>query len=225
MLSTTQKLARVLTMACAALTAIVAPAAHATIVTTTSGATTTYTENFNGGSSFSSGWFNAPLNGDDYMWLTALDPVSSFTFSSLTPLSNLSLSFWYAVPGSDSGEVTFANSGTVSLGDTPGNAVQFLLNNPGSSTGGIGGGFDSQFFGSLQNLGAGIYTISLSTAGHLLDGLKVDDLVITTTSAATVDVPEPASLAILGIGMLGIGLASRRKNGRKSATQFSKSAA
>lgn len=221
MLTTFQKLFPILMISCALTASIASPAAHATVVTTTVGATTTYTENFNGGSSFSAGWFNTPFNDDDYLWLTALDSVSSFTFSSLTPLSNLSLSFWYSVPGSNNGEVTFANSGTVSLADTPGNAVQFLLNNPGSSTGGIGGGFDSQFFGSLQNLGAGLYTISLSTAGHLFDGLRVDDVVITATSAATAEVPEPGSLAVLGIGLLGVGIARRRAKRSNSEVQFS----
>ena len=204
----TQKLVRVLAISAAVFAVAAAPGANATVVTSTSGLTTTYTENFNGGSSFTGGWYNAPLSGDDFLWLTALDPTSSFTFSSSRPLSELSLSFWYSVPGSDNGEVEFANSGVVSLGDTPGTALQFLLNNPGSG-GGIGGSFDDFFSGSVYNLGAGMYTITFSTAGHLLDGLKVDDVTITTTA-----VPEPGSLAIMGLGFFAAS-AIRRRGDRK----------
>lgn len=200
-----QKLVRLLSSVSAAFVALAFFSANATVVTTTSGLTTTYTENFNGGSSFNGGWYNAPLTNDDFLWLTVLNPISSFTFSSSRPLSELSLGFWYSVPGDDNGHVEFANSGIVSLGDVPGNGLQFLLNNPGSSSNGIGGAFDRAFFGSVSNLGAGMYTITLSTAGHLLDGLKVDDVIITTTA-----VPEPSSIAIIGIGFLGAALIRKR---------------
>ena len=192
-----QKLTRLLSYISAAFIALAFSSANATVVTTTSGLTTTYKENFNGGSSFSAGWYDALLTNDDYLWLTVLNPVSSFTFSSSRPLTSLSLSFWYSVPGDNNGQVEFANSGVVSLGDVPGNALQFLLNNPGPSSGGLGGAFDRAFFGSVSNLGAGTYTITFKTAGHLLDGLKVDDLTIITTA-----VPEPSSIAIIGIGLL-----------------------
>ena len=200
-----QKLIRLLGSISAAFVALAFTGANATVVTTTSGLTTTYTENFNGGSSFSSGWYDALLTNDDFLWLTVLNPVSSFTFSSSRPLSQLSLSFWYSVPGNDSGQVEFANSGIVTLADVPGSALQFLLNNPGSSPNGIGGAFDRAFFGSVSNLGAGTYTITLSTAGHLLDGLKVDDVIVTTTA-----VPEPNSIAIIGLGLLAAALIRAR---------------
>jgi hypothetical protein len=209
-----QNIARLLTLSCAALASTMAPNANATVVTSTAGLTTTYTEDFNGGTSFSGAWFNAPLSTDDFLWLTALAPSSSFTFSSSRPLSQLSLSFWYSVPGANDGKVEYAGSSLVSLGDTPGTALQFLLNNPGSSTGGIGGQFDGLFSGSVYNLGAGMYTITLSTAGHLLDGLKVDDLTITTTA-----VPEPSSLAIMGLGLAGVGLLRKRKIKKPSGFQ------
>lgn len=211
MLTFTQKVARLLTITCAALVASIAPSANATVVTTTSGLTTTYTENFNGGTSFSGAWYNTLLNPDDYLWLTALAPSSSYTFSSSRPLSQLSLSFWYSVPGDNNGQVSFASSGVVSLGDSPGNAFDFVLNNPGSSSGGIGGAFDKAFFGSVYDLGAGMYTITLSTAGHFLDGLKVDDVTITTTA-----VPEPGSLAIMGLGLAGFGFLRKRKAKKSS---------
>jgi hypothetical protein len=214
MLTLTKKLSRMLGLGVAAVMTFATSSATANVVTSTSGLTTTYTENFNGGTSFSGGWFNAPLTTDDYLWLTVLDPTSSFTFSSSRPLSELTLGFWYSVPGDNNGQVQFANSGIISLSDVPGSALQFLLNNPGSSTGGIGGGFDQAFAGHLYNLGAGMYTITLSTAGHLLDGLKVDDLTITTTA-----VPEPGSLAIMGIGLLGLHAMRRRAKGKQKGHQ------
>jgi hypothetical protein len=192
-----QKLIRLISYISAAFIALAFLSANATVVTATSGLTTTYKENFNGGSSFSDGWYDALLTNDDYLWLTVLNPVSSFTFSSSRPLSSLSLSFWYSVPGDNNGQVEFANSGIVSLGDVPGTALQFLLNNPGASSSGLGGAFDRAFSGSVSNLEAGTYTVTLSTAGHLLNGLKVDDLTITTTA-----VPEPGSIAVIGIGLL-----------------------
>lgn len=206
------KYSRRLAIGCAAAAAFALPA-HATMVTSTNGLTTTYTENFNGGSSFSAGWYNTVLNNDDYMWLSALTPSSSFSFYTDKPLSQLSLSFWYSVPGNNSGQLKFASSGVISLSDTPGNGLEFLVNNPGSSTGGIGNDFDLKYTGSVSNLGAGRYTITLSTAGHLLDELKVDDLVITTTAA----VPEPGTLAIMAIGLLGFRGASKRRRKNESA--------
>lgn len=202
-----QKLICLLRSVSAAFVALAFSSAHATVMTTTSGLTTTYTENFNGGSSFSGAWYDAPLSSDDFLWLTVLNPLSSFTFSSARPLSQLSLSFWYSVPGNNNGQVEFANSGIVALGDVPGTPLQFLLNNPGASSSGIGGAFDRAFFGSVSNLGAGTYTITLSTAGHLLDGLKVDDVIITTTA-----VPEPGSIAIIGIGFLCAAFIRQRKS-------------
>lgn len=186
--------------------------ARATVITSVSGSTTTYRENFNGGSSFTAGYFNTLFSADDYMLLSAATPTSSFSFSSSAPLSQLSVSFWYSVPGSHSASVEYADSGVVTLSDSPGSGLQFLLNNPGASTGGIGGAFDAHFAASTGNLSAGLYTITFSTAGHLFDGFKVDDLVIVTTEQAVSAVPEPGSMAIFGVGLLGVGLVRRRNS-------------
>ena len=62
------------------------------------GNTSTYSENFNGGSSFSAGWFNAPFTADDYMWITS--PVgsnsSNYSFTSGAAISSLTVSFYYS---------------------------------------------------------------------------------------------------------------------------------
>lgn len=59
-----------------------------------------------------------------------------------------------------------------------------------------------QGFTNLQS-----FTIGLTNGG----ALSVDNIVINQVAAATAAVPEPASLAILGLGRVGIGVARRRK--------------
>ncbi|HSV46601.1 MAG TPA: hypothetical protein VLJ58_12520, partial [Ramlibacter sp.] len=52
--------------------------AQATVVVDTTGLVTTYTESFNGGSSFSAGWLDAP-SADDYLSLRGVGQTSSFS--------------------------------------------------------------------------------------------------------------------------------------------------
>jgi hypothetical protein len=184
-----------------------AGAAQATVVTSTVGTTTTYTENFDGGTSFSSGWFNVPFSGDDFLFLNTVNPTSSFSFTSAMPLSSLSVSFWYSVPGSDDGKLTLGGDVPIALADTPGNAAQFLINNPGPATGGLfnANDFDSLYATSIFNVASGAYTVTFSTTGDLLDGFKVDDLVITAVA-----VPEPETYALLALGLMGIAIGSRK---------------
>ena len=68
-------------------------AAQATVVVNTTGNTTTYSENFDGGSSFSAGSFDAPQSADDYLWLIGGGKTSSFYFSSAVALTTLTLDF------------------------------------------------------------------------------------------------------------------------------------
>ena len=187
--------------------AAAAGAAQATVVTSTVGTTTTYTESFDGGTSFSSGWFNVPFSGDDFLFLNTVHPTSSFSFTSAMPLSSLSVSFWYSAPGSDDGKLTLGGGAPIALGDTPGNAAQFLINNPGPSAGGLfnANDFDSLYATSVFNVGSGSYTLTFATTGDLLDGFKVDDLVITAVA-----VPEPETYALLALGLMGIAIGSRK---------------
>jgi len=202
----------------AALCAVCA-GAMANVTTSTVGPTTTYSESFDSGSSFSAGWFNTPLNSDDYLLLDVLTPTSSFSFSSAVPLASLTLSFWYSVPGNNNGSVSVAGSGTIALVDTPGNVAQYLLNNPGpnNTTGFLNyNSYDAFYTTTLNNLVAGTYAVTFATPG-LLTSLKVDDLTITAV-AAPVPEPETYAMMLAGLAMIGwlnkLNRDSRRGSGR-----------
>jgi hypothetical protein len=195
--------------------------AQATVTTSTSGLTTTYTENFNGGSSFSAGFFDDPLSADDFMYLgqgLLLPTSSSFTFSSAAAIASLSFNFWFSGPlNGTNGTVTLrqvAPSNTIgfgNLGNTPGNAAQFLLNNPGAGTGGLGGTFDRPFTSpTFSNLAAGSYQIVFGVANTFGAQLRVDDFQMQVTA-----VPEPATVALMLAGLGVVGAAAKR---RRAAT-------
>ncbi|CAN5888302.1 hypothetical protein BH11PSE8_BH11PSE8_32880 [soil metagenome] len=183
--------------------------ALANVSVSASGSTTTYTENFNGGTSFSAGRFDTPFSSDDFLFLSVLAPSSSYSFTTAAPLASLSLSFWYSVPGAGNGTVSIAGSGPLPLADTPGNALQYLSNNPGSSSSGIGASYDAHFSTTLNNLAAGAYTVTFAKTPGLLTSLKVDDVQITTIAAA---VPEPETYALLLAGLGTIACVVRRRS-------------
>lgn len=178
-------------------------AAQATVVVNTAGNVTTYTENFNGGSSFSAGW-NDATGPDDFLHLQGATNLSSFSFSSAVALQSLTVSFWYQVPNDGHATVAFETSGLLALPDTPGSAAQALALNPGPSS-----PASSSFSATVNNLSAGVYTVTFATTGPVR-ALRVDDVVITAVSA----VPEPGTLALMfcGVGVVGW-LAKRRRLG------------
>jgi hypothetical protein len=58
--------------------------------------------------------------------------------------------------------------------------------------------------------GTGSARFAINYSGALTSNLGIDSLII-NVNAATGEVPEPASLAILGAGLIGMGAARRRK--------------
>ena len=191
----------------AALLALAGTAAQATVTTSVVGNTTIYTENFNRGSSFTAGYFNAP-GADDYMWLNSPigAPSSSYSFSSAVDIASLTISMWYSasadpasgslVGGSFSNGQDFGNTGS---------GLLVLLNNPGADSNWFASSRADQFFSTTwSNLAAGTYSLNFAVAGG---SLKVDDVTIAVTA-----VPEPETYAMMlaGLGLIGA-MARRRK--------------
>jgi len=189
-------------MALAAALCAAGAAAQATVVVSTAGAVTTYTENFDGGTSFSADWFDGQFSSDDYLWLKGGSMSSSFTFTTASPLASLQLDFWYQAPADGLGTVSFGPSGDVGLLETLGNLAQFALYNPGPSS-----PVSSSFSGTVNNLPAGSYTITFATTAGVLRALKVDDVVITATA-----VPEPSGYLLMAAGLGLVGWLARRRS-------------
>ena len=181
----------------------------ANVVSSTVGSTTTFKEDFNGGTSFSACWYDAPLTGDDSLFIVsvltggqAICRSSSFTFSSPKALKSLTVDFWYSVPGTNNGRVTVTNTGDTSLPDVGASAAQFLLANPG-----VGSAWSAEYTLTLHDLAAGSYTVTFGTVvPNLLAAMKVDDVTITATA-----VPEPATYFLVIPALSAAGLASLRR--------------
>ena len=201
------KVSKIFGAALLVLLALAGTAAQATVTTSVVGNTTTYTENFNRGSSFSAGYFNAP-GSDDYMWLNSPigAPSSSYSFSSAVDIASLTISMWYSayadpasgslVGGSFSNDQDFGNTGSRLL---------VFANNPGADSNWFASSRADQFFSTTwSNLAAGTYSLNFAVAGG---SLKVDDVTIAVTA-----VPEPETYAMMlaGLGLIGA-MARRRK--------------
>lgn len=188
--------------------ALAAASAQATVSAATAGATTTLTEAFDAGNSFSGGAL-AGLGADKFLWLNALAPSASYTFT-VPSNATVSLSFWYSGSlDSTNGAVSLASL-NANLGATPGDLLQWAANNPGAATAGAND-YDAQFTHTFANLASGSYTLSFTKLGSAMASLKIDDIKLTVTA-----VPEPASVAMMlaGLGVVGAAVRRQRRAGR-----------
>ena len=215
---------------CATLMALIgalaaAPAAQAFVTATVAGSTTTYFEDFNGGTDFlGDAWTpNSPTHySDNFIELGPLGgDESRFIFTSDDPIRSLSLDFRYAgALESGNGTVSlsqFADSGVWSvyfartLDDTPGS---FNQANPGLFLNGNESGNDAPFSLRLADLPAGTHMLAFEripalAIGDSLPQLRVDDVLLTVTA-----VPEPGSALMLCAGRAGLAAWRRQRAGR-----------
>jgi hypothetical protein len=193
----------------------VAPAAQAFVTQMVAGSTTTYFEDFNGGSEFlGEAWTpNSPTHpSDNFIELGPLGGNDSrFIFTSDAPIRSLSLDFRYAgALESGNGTVSLsrlADNGVWSayfmrtLDDTPGS---FNQANPGLFLNGNESGNDAPFSLTLADLPAGTHMLAFERILPLEIGdphpqLRVDDVLLAVTA-----VPEPGSALMLCAGLAGL---------------------
>jgi hypothetical protein len=205
-----------------------AATSQATVVTTTDGSTTTFSENFDGTTSFLIQYFNSPsttpawsgsfvstvgttsaYSGDGYLNLGNGIAYNSgnamYTFSANTE-STATLDFLYAFSANDS-----TNRATVSIDGTSVNlenyagTTAYVNLNPGPNS---SASASFAFTPALQtfSLGAGQHTLQFGISGSRA-GLKVDDLTMTVTP---VPEPETYGMMIAGLGLIAV-IARRKK--------------
>lgn len=143
-----------------------------------------------------SGLDEAASNGTDYLAVRSESSVTlTSTAQSLFSVNSIDLAnFSYdADPTIATLTGTFANGTTISK-------IFILRNNNYVST--------NDFTTELLNGFVDLTSFNIAASGFYF--LDVDNIVIHQTAAT--DVPEPASLAILGFGLVGIAAARRRKS-------------
>jgi hypothetical protein len=154
---------------------------------------------------FDSGYYaansKAASNGTDYLRII---PGSSVTLTGTTnPLfsvNSIDLANYYYYNGGTASDSTATLTGTFANGTTI--SATYLLNNNNPLT---TNDFTTELLSGFTNL----TSFKIAATGYYLD---IDNIVVTQGTAATADVPEPASLAILGLGLAGIAAVRRRKS-------------
>jgi hypothetical protein len=135
-------------------------------------------------------------NGTDYLRLASNSSATlTSTVQKLFSVQSIDLANWYF----SSAVVTATLTGTFANGQTISTTYSFNNNNSASVN-----DFTTEQLSGFTNL----TSFKIGVTGYVLD---VDNIVVTQGPTAVGNVPEPASLAILGLGLAGIAAVRRRK--------------
>jgi hypothetical protein len=140
-------------------------------------------------------------------------PASALTFSTASQVDQVATVTWSLAPRVLAGPVSLffrvldSNIGLLAGGGTEQNTLAFALNGVALGTASLGNVVNADIFLTLT----AAQVASLASGGTLTmlaNGAPGWDLSMTSFS---LQVPEPASLALVGLGLIGAGLASRRR--------------
>lgn len=210
------------TVLLAAILATSAAAAQADVITFEGIAATNYYKAYNGSGNvplagyalatsvtsayvFNSGYYASypsfASNGTDYLRLTQTSSVTlTSTVNPLFSVNSIDLANYYYYNGYAANNSTATLIGTFANGTTISTTYVLSNNNPLTTN-----DFTTELLSGFTNL----TSFTIAASGYYLD---IDNIVINQAAAAITDVPEPASLAILGLGLVGIAAVRRRKS-------------
>lgn len=141
-------------------------------------------------------------NGSSYLRLTAIAGYSTTLTSTVSPLfsvQSIDLANYSYSPSFPT-TATATLTGTFADGTTISKAFSFNNNNVLTVN-----DFTTETLTGFTNL----KSFKIAATGYYLD---VDNIVVTQGATPAADVPEPASLAIMGFGLAGVAVIRRRNN-------------
>lgn len=140
-------------------------------------------------------------NGTDYLALVGGASVTlASTANPFFSVKSIDLANYYYYDGRSEFNATATLTGTFADGTTISASYEFSNNNVLTTN-----DYVTELLGDFTNL----TSFKIAASGYYL---AIDNIVVTQVAAATTNVPEPASLAILGLGLVGIAAGRRRKS-------------